>query len=136
MLSDPELDNCFFMAMEDNVDMRFNDVQFAIMASASSSVEPTPNIPDEVNKGEISYVVKGSLAYEDNWPDKNDYDMNDVVIYYSSTVVKDKSSNALVRTTTTFTPMNDGATYTKWVWFPVGLRREGAYRFGAGESRR
>ena len=24
----PELDNCFFMAMEDNVDMRFNDVQF------------------------------------------------------------------------------------------------------------
>lgn len=40
LLSDPELDNCFFMAMEDNVDMRFNDVQFAIMASASSSVEP------------------------------------------------------------------------------------------------
>ena len=23
LLSDPELDNCFFMAMEDNVDMRF-----------------------------------------------------------------------------------------------------------------
>ena len=119
MLSDPELDNCFFMAMEDNVDMRFNDVQFAIMASASSSVEPTPNIPDEVNKGEISYVVKGSLAYEDNWPDKNDYDMNDVVIYYSSTVVKDKSSNALVRTTTTFTPMNDGATYTNGFGFQL-----------------
>ena len=37
------------------------------------------------DRGEISYVVKGSLAYEDNWPDKNDYDMNDVVIYYSST---------------------------------------------------
>ena len=119
LLSDPELDNCFFMAMEDNVDMRFNDVQFAIMASASSSVEPTPNIPDEVNKGEISYVVKGSLAYEDNWPDKNDYDMNDVVIYYSSTVVKDKSSNALVRTTTTFTPMNDGATYTNGFGFQL-----------------
>jgi len=68
LLGDPELDNCFFMAMEDNVDMRFNDVQFAIMATASSSEEPTPNIPDEVNKGEISYEVKGSLAYEDNWP--------------------------------------------------------------------
>ena len=81
------------MAMEDNVDMRFNDVQFAIMASASSSVEPTPNIPD--------------------------YDMNDVVIYYSSTVVKDKSSNALVRTTTTFTPMNDGATYTNGFGFQL-----------------
>ena len=51
--------------------------------------------------------------------DKNDYDMNDVVIYYSSTVVKDKSSNALVRTTTTFTPMNDGATYTNGFGFQL-----------------
>lgn len=119
LLSDPELDNCFFMAMEDNVDMRFNDVQFAIMASIPSSVESTPSIPDEVNKNEISYVVKGALAYEDNWPDKNDYDMNDVVIYYSSTVVKDKSSNALVHTTTTFTPMNDGAIYTNGFGFQL-----------------
>ena len=62
--------------------------------------------------------------------------MNDVVIYYSSTVVKDKSSNALVRTTTTFTPMNDGATYTNGFGFQLDYRREGAYRFGAGESKK
>lgn len=119
LLSDPELDNCFFMAMEDNLDMRFNDVQFAIMASTPSSIKPTPVIPDEVNKDETSYVVKGTLAYEDNWPNKNDYDMNDVVIYYSSTVVKDKGFNTLVRTTTTFTPMNDGATYTNGFGFQL-----------------
>lgn len=122
LLSDPELDNCFFMGMEDNVDMRFNDVQFAIMASASSSVEPTPSIPDEVNKGEISHVVKGSLTYEDNWPKQGDYDMNDVVVYFSSTVVKSTENNTLnnvVRTTTTFIPVNNGATFTNGFGFQL-----------------
>lgn len=119
LLSDRELDNCFFMAMEDNVDMRFNDVQFAIMASTSSSVEPTPSIPDEVNKGETYYVVKGSLAFEDNWPKQGDYDMNDVVIYFSSTVVKDIDKDNLVRTTTTFIPVNNGAAYTNGFGFQL-----------------
>lgn len=119
LLSDPELDNCFFMSMEDNIDMRFNDVQFAIMASTSSSVESPPSIPDEVNKGEISHVVKGSLAFEDNWPKQGDYDMNDVVLYFSSTVVKDTEKGNLVRTTTTFTPVNNGATFTNGFGFQL-----------------
>lgn len=119
LLSDPELDNCFFMSMEDNIDMRFNDVQFAIMASTSSSVESPPSIPDEVNKGEISHVVKGSLAFEDNWPKQGDYDMNDVVLYFSSTVVKDTEKGNLVRTTTTFTPVNNGAIFTNGFGFQL-----------------
>lgn len=119
LLSDPELDNCFFMGMEDNTDMRFNDVQFAIMASTSSSVESLPSIPDEVNKGEVSHVVKGSLAFEDNWPKQGDYDMNDVVLYFSSTVVKDTEKGNLVRTTTTFTPVNNGATFKNGFGFQL-----------------
>lgn len=119
LLSDPELDNCFFMAMEDHTDMRFNDVQFAIMASTASSVEPTPPIPDKVDKGEISHVVKGSLAFEDNWPKEGDYDMNDVVLYFSSTVVKDIEKQNLVRTVTTFTPVNNGATFKNGFGFQL-----------------
>lgn len=119
LLSDPELDNCFFMTMEDNTDMRFNDMQFAIMASTASSVEPTPPIPDKVDKGEISYVVKGSLAFEDNWPKEGDYDMNDVVLYFSSTVVKDIEKQNLVRTVTTFTPVNNGATFKNGFGFQL-----------------
>lgn len=69
------------------------------------------NILDEVNKGEILYVVKGFLVYEDNWFDKNDYDMNDVVIYYFSIVVKDKFFNVLVCIIIIFILMNDGVIY-------------------------
>lgn len=122
LLSDTEVDNCFFMGMEDNNDMRFNDVQFAITTSVPASVAPTPSIPDEVNKNEISYVVKGSLAYEDNWPNQGDYDMNDVVIYYSATIVKsteDKWKENLVRTTTTFKPVNNGASFTNGFGFQL-----------------
>lgn len=119
LLSDIEVDNCFFMGMEDNNDMRFNDVQFAIMASTPTSVAPTPGIPDEVNKNEISYVVKGSLAYEDNWPNQGDYDMNDVVIYYSSTLVKSTDTGNMVRATTTFKPVNNGATFTNGFGFQL-----------------
>ncbi|WP_455666873.1 LruC domain-containing protein [Phocaeicola sp.] len=116
LLTDPELDNHFFMVMEDNNDNRFNDVQFAITAIVPASVVPTPVIPDEVAKDEVvSYSVFGSLAYEDNWPDKGDYDMNDVVINFKGNVVKKKKSNdvvRVVRTTTTFTVVNNGANYT------------------------
>ena len=105
--------------MEDNVDARFNDAQFAIMASQPSSVEQPPVIPDQVNKDEISYKVFGSLAYEDNWPMKGDYDMNDLVMDFSSTVVKNNMSNKLTRTTTTFTPVNNGANYTNGVGFQL-----------------
>lgn len=119
LLSDPELPNYFFMAMEDNVDGRFNDAQFAITASVLHSVAPPPTIPDEVNKGEVSYVVKGSLAFEDNWPKTGDYDMNDVVVEFSSTMVKEESSNKLVRTTTTFKAVNNGATYSNGFGFEL-----------------
>ena len=38
------------MCMEDNTDMRFNDVQFAITSDVTSSIEPTPSIPPFVSK--------------------------------------------------------------------------------------
>ena len=119
LLSDPELDNCFFMAMEDNIDARFNDAQFAIIASHPKSVEPTPTIPDQVDKGEVAYMAMGTLAFEDNWPFKGDYDMNDVVVNFQSTIVKDGTSGLLTRTTTTFLPVNNGAIFTNGFGFQL-----------------
>ena len=111
LLMDNELDDNFFMIMEDNSDMRFNDVQFAITSAEPGAVEPTPIIPGEVGKDEeVSYTVYGTLAYEDNWPSKGDYDMNDVMVNFEGTVVK--KEDAVVRTTTTFTAVHDGADFT------------------------
>lgn len=120
LMVDPELDNCFFMAMEDNNDFRFNDALFAIMSSTPSSIKQPPVIPDPVEPGEISYKVSGTLAFEDYWPSRGDYDMNDVVLYFTSTVSKMASGDKrLTRTTTTFTPINDGATYTNGFGFQL-----------------
>ena len=119
LLSDPELDNCFFMGMEDNIDARFNDVNFAVIAAQSNSIEATPTIPDEVAKSEVYYKVYGSLAYEDNWPYKGDYDMNDLVVNFSSTVAKHTADNKITRITTTFTPVNNGASYTNGFAFQL-----------------
>ena len=117
LLADTELDNYFFMAMEDNNDMRFNDVQFAITSSTSSSVVPPPTIPDEVGRDEVLYSVRGSLAFEDSWPKIGDYDMNDVVVNFKGNIVK--KSNRVVRVTTTFTAVNNGATYTNGFGFQL-----------------
>lgn len=110
LLKDTKLDNHFFMMMEDNIDARFNDVQFSITAG-KESVAPTPEIPDDIEKVD-TYVVKGTLAYEDNWPDKGDYDMNDVVVSFSGSMVKRKQGGNMVRSIITFIPKNNGATYT------------------------
>lgn len=117
LLVDPELDNYFFMAMEDKDDMRFNDVQFAITSLTSSSVVPPPTIPDEVGKDEVSYGVHGTLAFEDNWPKIGDYDMNDVVVNFKGNIVK--KSNKVVRVSTTFTAVNNGATYANGFGFQL-----------------
>ena len=110
LLKDTERDNYFFMMMEDNVDARFNDVQFSI-TSGKESVEAPPVIPDEIEDIN-SYVVKGSLAFEDNWPEKGDYDMNDVVVYFSVSMMKSLKTGNMVRSVMTFTPRNNGAKYT------------------------
>ena len=107
------------MGMEDNIDERFNDVNFAVIAAEPSSIAPTPIIPDQLEKDEISYKVFGSLAYEDNWPRKGDYDMNDLVINFTSTVAKSTEDNKITRITTTFTPVNNGATHTNGFGFQL-----------------
>lgn len=107
LLKDAERDNYFFMMMEDNTDARYNDVQFSITSGIGSVAAP-PIIPDEIEDAD-TYVVKGSLAFEDNWPYKGDYDMNDVVVYFSGSMIKSKKTKEMVRSIITFTPKYNGA---------------------------
>lgn len=125
LLKDTERDNYFFMMMEDNVDARFNDVQFSI-TSGKESVMPPPTIPDDIEDIN-SYVVKGSLAFEDNWPAKGDYDMNDVVVYFSASMMKSKK-NDMVRSIITFTPKHNGADYTNGFGFQFDNVDQSAFK--------
>lgn len=69
-------------------------------------------IPDEETKPEefpdvVGDPLVGTLAFEDLWPSQGDYDINDVVVKYSTTFTTD-SQNNLVAIEDTFNLLNSG----------------------------
>lgn len=62
-----------------------NDVMFHVLASPGDAIMPPPEIPEE-GTIETTDTKYGYLAFEDNWPKKGDYDLNDVVVKYKSTI--------------------------------------------------
>ena len=69
---------------QSGADEDFNDVMFHIVTNPVDAIKPVPPIPD-VEDVETTVTKKGMLAFEDNWPKKGDYDLNDVVVRYNST---------------------------------------------------
>lgn len=64
----------------------FRDDIFIIDANPIQSLPVPPNGNDPIDpdlSGGIPITSKGVLAFEDLWPSKGDYDMNDVVIDYN-----------------------------------------------------
>ena len=96
-------------------DMRdYKDVIFHVASTPAGAI--TPGIPDkDPNAPDDKTVVfeskyRGILSFEDNWPYRGDFDMNDVVIKYVSTVGYN-IKNEVLETTDVFTVMWSGATY-------------------------
>lgn len=63
-----------------------NDVMFHVMTNPSTAVDPPVEIPDSKDDVTTTDSRYGMLAFEDYWPLKWDYDMNDVVVKYTSAV--------------------------------------------------
>lgn len=77
-----------FFGFEDQISAKINDcndVMFRVETDPIEATEPPKFIPEEgtIEKEVTNY---GILAFEDNWPKKGDYDLNDVVVKYNSTV--------------------------------------------------
>ena len=73
------------IGVEDGANRSFCDLLFYVDASPESSIDNPnrPNIPSDdkpIEKPDAQENLKGTLAFEDIWPDGGDYDMNDVVI--------------------------------------------------------
>jgi LruC domain-containing protein len=64
--------------------------------------------------------VFGSLAFEDNWPGKGDYDCNDLVVDYNFKQVTN-SANGLVEVFPTFIPRAAGASFVNGFGFQMGM---------------
>lgn len=67
-------------------DRDFNDVLLKVVANPPTGVIPEHNIEvDPVSPYDVQY---GTLAFEDLWPSKGDYDFNDLVVDYAYKRIK------------------------------------------------
>lgn len=85
--------------------------------------EALPDIPDGHNPDVPAYnseiTKRGILAFEDVWPHKGDYDMNDVVVKYKSHLYLTEDFEA-VASIDTFTFLHNGAAYKNGFGYQLG----------------
>ncbi len=130
----------FLLAFEDlnrtsgSSDEDFNDVVFFAKANPVTAIDKTNVLPitsykDSDNDGIAdnledypndatkafnnyypSYSVMATVAFEDQWPSKGDYDLNDLVVNYRYNVITNASNN-VVKVEGKFKPRAAGGVY-------------------------
>ena len=129
-------DGHVMVSFEDHVDdSNFSDVVIALSASPIKSIADVPEVNEDTNKTTME-TIGGVYAFEDLWPYKGDYDMNDVVARYDKgyTIAP---NNMYYEETATFTLFQNEAAYTNS--FAVRLFNDNGvrakvYRKANGES--
>lgn len=79
------------IGFEDNIDMDYCDALFYITTSEKDAADPNlPELPPSEtvpgNKDLYTITYSGTLTFEDLWPKEGDYDMNDIIVRYTSTL--------------------------------------------------
>lgn len=108
------IDDFIVLSFEDWTDEDYNDSQFNVWSNPIEAIT-NPDIPDlkpgsgdEDKKYSLEY--KGIVAFEDCWPNKGDYDLNDVIVRYQS-VLNFNSNNQVLSTEDTYELLWSGATF-------------------------
>lgn len=104
------------ISMEDWTDNDYNDVAFVITSDPADAIvlPPAPEPGEEI----YTQTYRGLLAFEDNWPDGGDYDMNDVVVQYISNVTCN-GNNQVTKIVDNFTLVWTGANYSNGFAYEV-----------------
>ena len=91
------------------------DATFYLDIEQKDAVEKNtiPDLPDEnaPTPDDNVQTTFGTLTYEDKWPEEGDYDMNDVMIDYESTIYKTLETNKITKIIDKFTPRHNGGIY-------------------------
>lgn len=110
------INNFVVLAFEDWNDNDYNDVLFNVWSNPIEAIAPDvpevkPDEGDETDKS-IAYhmTYKGIVSFEDQWPKKGDYDMNDVVVKYESKL-SFNTKNEVLFTEDVFSALWSGASY-------------------------
>lgn len=121
-----KLYNCFGFEDQKLYDDDCNDLIFHVQSNPVTAIE-TPEIinpGDEITKTES---LHGILAFEDKWPKRDDYDLNDVVVKYNSTLtyvkeVSDTDGDATVaKVEDVFSFLHTGAAYNNAFSYKVNV---------------
>ena len=107
------IDDFVVLSFEDwTSDDDFNDIQFNVWANPIDAIIPPdlPNVnPDDKEEG-YSKSYKGIVAFEDKWPHKGDYDLNDVIVKYYSTL-NFNANNKVLSTEDSYELLWSGASF-------------------------
>ena len=86
--------------------------------------DPVDDYPNDANKAYDNFYPAentfGSLAYEDLWPNRGDYDFNDLVVDYYFTEILN-ASNEVVELKADFVLKATGASYENGFGFEMGI---------------
>lgn len=111
-LRDSETDQLVAIGFEDNVDFDYCDATFYLKIAESSAIDPGgPELPPVNPPSNVTTIYKGTLAYEDQWPAQRDYDMNDVMVTYQSTLYRNVLNSKIYKIVDEFTPLHSGGTH-------------------------
>lgn len=105
-----------------------NDVIFHVASNPVGAIEEVPEVPENPKDPEkVAYTMEyaGTLAFEDIWPYQGDYDMNDVVVKYNSTV-SFNHLNEVISTQDTFQLLWAGAQYENSFGYQLSTDRSNA----------
>lgn len=114
------------LSFEDFTDQDYNDIQFNVWANPIEAIitPDIPNVnPDDKEEG-VAYnkEYKGIVAFEDNWPNKKDYDLNDVIVKYNS-VLNFNDNNQVLSTEDTYELLWSGASFKNGFAYQLNTER-------------
>lgn len=120
-----KINDFIVLSFEDWTDYDYNDVMFNVWSDPIKAIV-TPDIPDVTpeNPDNDTYQMtyKGIVAFEDNWPSKGDYDLNDVIVKYNS-VLTYNTKNEVISTEDTYTALWSGAVYQNSFMYQMNTDR-------------
>lgn len=135
-LSDKETGRVI-IGFEDGGDTSYDDILFFVNSDPTFAIQD-PNKPSIDDEGDIEVPdgveeTAGTLAFEDLWPAKGDYDMNDVIVEYKRIITFDKD-NKVKKIRDSFKPvhLSNSSAYINAFAYQVATGQTGTYTLENG----
>lgn len=112
-LRDGSTDQIVAIGFEDKEDFDYCDATFYLKIANPGSIDTdAPELPSVDPPSTLNNITTGILAFEDLWPSRGDYDMNDVMVEYKSTLYQNALTGKAYRIVDEFTPLHNGGSLT------------------------